>query len=411
MLGRCVSETLKKEIDTMAKLTVDKLQLKGKRVFVRVDFNVPLDDNLNITDDTRIRESLPTIQYIMKQGGRAILASHLGRPKGKVQENMRLRPAAKRLSELLGKEVKMAPDCIGPEVQKMVQQMRDGDVILLENLRFHLEEEKNDPEFAKQLASLADVYVNDAFGTAHRAHASTEGITHYIEKCAAGFLIEKELKYLGGALENPQRPFVAILGGAKVSDKIPVITNLLKIVDSLLVGGAMTYTFLKAQGYEVGKSKVEEEGIPEAKKILEQIGTTKAKVVFAVDCLIADKFDQSAHTRVVPVSAIPPDWQGIDIGPETFEKFAAVLKKAKTVVWNGPVGVFEIDKFAEGTRKIASLLAELDATTIIGGGDTAAAVLKFGLTDKMSHVSTGGGASLEFLEGRVLPGIAALSEV
>jgi phosphoglycerate kinase len=394
----------------MAKLTVDKVNLKGKRVFVRVDFNVPLDDNLNITDDTRIRESLPTIAYIIKYGGRLILASHLGRPKGQVNEKMRLRPAAQRLSQLLGKEVKMAPDCIGPEVEKMVQQMQDGDVLLLENLRFHLEEEKNNPQFAKQLAALADVYVNDAFGTAHRAHASTEGITHYISTCAAGFLIEKELKYLGGALENPQRPFVAILGGAKVSDKIPVIANLLKLVDSLLIGGAMTYTFLKAQGYEVGKSKVDEEGIPMAKDILAQIPTAKAKVLFTVDCLVADAFDQSANTRIVPVTAIPADWQGIDIGPQTFEQFAAELKKAKTVVWNGPVGVFEIDKFAEGTRKIASLLAELHATTIIGGGDTAAAVLKFGLTDKMSHVSTGGGASLEFLEGKELPGIAALSD-
>jgi phosphoglycerate kinase len=323
---------------------------------------------------------------------------------------MRLRPAAKRLGELLGKEVKMARDCVGPEIEKMVQKMRDGDVTLLENLRFHIEEEKNDPQFSKQLAALADLYVNDAFGTAHRAHASTEGITRYIDKCAAGFLIGKELKYLGGALENPKRPFVAILGGVKVSDKISVITNLLKIVDSLLIGGAMTYTFLKAQGYEVGKSKVDDEGIPKAKEILGQIQTAKAKVLFPEDCLVADKFDQSAETRVVPVTEIPSDWQGVDIGCAAFEKFAAELKKAKTVVWNGPVGVFEIDKFSEGTRKIATLLAELDATTIIGGGDTAAAVSKFGLTEKMSHVSTGGGASLEFLEGRELPGIAALSE-
>ncbi len=394
----------------MAKRTVTQLQLKGKRVFVRVDFNVPLDEQGRITDDSRIQASLPTIRYILDQGGRAILASHLGRPKGKIKESLRMRPVVKRLSELLGQEVKMAPDCIGPEVEKMVAALRDGEAVLLENLRFHEEETKNDEAFSKQLAALADLYVNDAFGTAHRAHASTVGITRFVSQSAAGFLIEKELKYLGEALESPARPLVAILGGAKVSTKIGVIKNLLKKVDALLIGGGMTYTFLKAKGLEIGKSLLKEETLEAAKEILQDVEKSPGVFQLPTDCLVADKFDPTASTRVVPVTEIPRDWQGVDIGPQTYEQFAGEIKRAKTVVWNGPVGVFEIDKFAECTKKIAQLLAGLDATTIIGGGDTAAAVNQYGLADKMTHVSTGGGASLEFLEGKELPGIAALSE-
>lgn len=394
----------------MVKRTVTQLQLKGKRVFVRVDFNVPLDEQGCITDDSRIQASLPSIRYILDQGGRAILASHLGRPKGKIKESLRLRPVAKRLSELLGQEVKMAPDCIGPEVEKMVAALRDGEAILLENLRFHEEETKNDEGFSKQLAALADLYVNDAFGTAHRAHASTVGITRFVSQSAAGFLIEKELKYLGEALASPARPLVAILGGAKVSTKIGVIKNLLKKVDALLIGGGMAYTFLKAKGLEIGKSLLKEETLEAAKAILQDVEISPGVFQLPTDCLVADKFDPTASIRVVPVTEIPREWQGVDIGPQTYEQFAGEIKRAKTVVWNGPVGVFEIDKFAEGTKKIAQLLAGLDATTIIGGGDTAAAVNQYGLANKMTHVSTGGGASLEFLEGKELPGIAALSE-
>lgn len=395
---------------TMGKQTVSQLQLKGKRVFVRVDFNVPLDEQSRITDDSRIRASLPTIRYILEKGGKAILASHLGRPKGEVKDSLRLRPVAKRLSELLGQEVKMAPDCIGAEVEKMVAALGDGEAILLENLRFHKEEEKNDEGFSRQLAALADLYVNDAFGTAHRAHASTVGITRFVSQSAAGFLIEKELKYLGEALESPARPLVAILGGAKVSTKIGVIKNLLNKVDSLLIGGGMTYTFLKAQGLEIGESLLEEETVKAAKDILQYVENAPVVFQLPIDCLVADKFDATANTHVVPVTEIPKGWLGVDIGPQTFKQFAEEIKKAKTVVWNGPVGVFEIDKFALGTKNVAQLLAGLDATTIIGGGDTAAAVNQYGLADRMTHVSTGGGASLEFLEGKELPGIAALSE-
>jgi phosphoglycerate kinase len=394
----------------MAKLTVAQLKLEGKRVFVRVDFNVPLDEQGRITDDSRIQASLPTIRYILDHGGRAILASHLGRPKGEIKDSLRLRPVAKRLSELLGKEVKMAPDCIGPDVEKMVAALKNGEAMLLENLRFHKEEEKNDEGFSRKLAALADLYVNDAFGTAHRAHASTVGITRFISQSAAGFLIGKELKYLGEALESPARPLVAILGGAKVSTKIGVIKNLLKKVDALLIGGAMTYTFLKAQGLEIGRSLMEEETLEAARDILKEVRNMSVVFQLPIDCLVADKFDATAATRMVSVNEIPKDWLGVDIGPKTYAQFASEIKKAKTVVWNGPVGVFEIDKFAEGTKKIARLLADLDATTIIGGGDTTAAVNQYGLADKMTHVSTGGGASLEFLEGKELPGIAALSE-
>jgi phosphoglycerate kinase len=394
----------------MAKLTVAQLKLEGKRVFVRVDFNVPLDEQGRITDDSRIQASLPTIRYILDHGGRAILASHLGRPKGEIKDSLRLRPVAKRLSELLGKEIKMAPDCIGPDVEKMVAALKNGEAMLLENLRFHKEEVKIDEGFSRKLAALADLYVNDAFGTAHRAHASTVGITRFISQSAAGFLIGKELKYLGEALESPARPLVAILGGAKVSTKIGVIKNLLKKVDALLIGGAMTYTFLKAQGLEIGRSLMEEETLEAARDILKEVRNMSVVFQLPIDCLVADKFDATAATRMVSVNEIPKDWLGVDIGPKTYAQFASEIKKAKTVVWNGPVGVFEIDKFAEGTKKIARLLADLDATTIIGGGDTTAAVNQYGLADKMTHVSTGGGASLEFLEGKELPGIAALSE-
>ena len=394
----------------MAKLTVDKLDVKGKRVFVRVDFNVPIEKGI-ITDDMRIRGALPTIKLLVERQAKVILASHLGRPKGGPSPEFSLAPAAKRLSELLGKPVTMAPDCIGPEVGKLVSGMKNGDVLMLENVRFHKGEEKNDPEFAKALASLADMYVDDAFGTAHRAHASTEGITHFLKgPFAAGFLIQKELKYLGDALDKPERPFLAILGGKKVADKIGVIRNLLKKVDSLIIGGGMAYTFYKAQGLEIGTSLFDQEAFETAKEILKESGGKPEKILLPVDCLVADKFDVSANTKVVAANAIPAGWQGVDIGPESIKIFIDKIKRAKTIVWNGPIGVFEIDRFAEGTRKIAEAMAQSDAVTVIGGGDSAAALEKFGLTGKMTHVSTGGGASLEFLEGIQLPGIAALTD-
>jgi phosphoglycerate kinase len=394
----------------MAKLTVDRLRVAGNRVFVRVDFNVPLNEKCEITDDTRIRESLPTIRYIIEHGGRAILASHLGRPKSGPQDDLRLNPCAKRLSELLGKPVAVAPDCIGPEVEAMIADMKDGDVLMLENVRFHKGEEKNDPELSKKMARLADMYVMDAFGSAHRAHCSTAGITDFLRPAAAGFLVQKELKYLGEALENPQRPLVAILGGAKVSTKIDVIRSLMAKVDSLLICGGMTYTFLKAKGLEIGKSIFEESTLETAKQILAEASKSRAKMILPVDTLVADKFEADAKTRVVSVEAIPADWQAVDIGPATIVLFHREIEKAKTIVWNGPPGVFEIDAFAKGTKEIAEALAKSSATTIIGGGDSAAAVAKFGLTSEMDHVSTGGGASLEFLEGKILPGIAALDE-
>jgi phosphoglycerate kinase len=397
----------------MAKKSLrDLSDLRGKRVFVRVDFNVPLDGE-TITDDTRIRESLPTIKYLIDQGAKVILASHLGRPKGKVVDSMRLAPAARRLSELLGKPVVMAPDCVGPEVEKLVAGLGEGDVLLLENLRFHPEEEKNDPEFAKKLAALADLFVQDAFGSVHRAHASTEGITHFLPVKVAGFLVEKELKYLGEALDNPQRPFVAILGGSKVSSKIAVISNLLQKVDALLLGGGMTYTFIKAQGGSIGSSLFEPETLDVAKKTLEDAKAGGKKLLLPVDnlaCQSTDKPDPAAPRQVFPANSIPDGWMGVDIGPKTIELYLAELAKAKTVVWNGPVGVFEIDEFAGGTRAIAEALASSSAITVIGGGDSAAAVKKFGLKDKMTHVSTGGGASLEYLEGKKLPGIEALDD-
>jgi len=398
----------------MKKLSIDKVDLKNKRVLVRVDFNVPLDEKLNITNDIRIVESLPTIKKIINSGGKAILMSHLGRPKGEKKPEFSLKPAAKRLSELLAKEVRLAPDCIGAETEKLVNEMKPGDVILLENLRFHKQEEKNDPDFAKQLAKLGDVYINDAFGSAHRAHASTEGVTKFIKTCAAGYLMQKELDYLGNALANPKRPYCAILGGAKISGKIDVINNLLDKVDALIVGGGMAFTFFKAQGKEIGKSLLEEEKLELAKEILQKVKSTKIKFLLPVDIVVADEFKNDSPAKVVSVDKIPADKMGLDIGPETIKLFSDELMKSKTIVWNGPMGVFEMDNFAKGTFKIAEALAEATssgAVTVIGGGDSAAAISKAGLEKKVSHVSTGGGASLEFLEGKVLPGVAALTDI
>ena len=397
----------------MNKLTIDKLSLKDKRVLVRVDFNVPLDEALNITNDIRIVSSLPTINKIISEGGKAILMSHLGRPKGKVNPKYSLMPAAVRLGELLKQNVKLAPDCIGEEVKKMVGEMNTGDVILLENVRFHEEEEKNDPGFARQLAELGDVYINDAFGSAHRAHASTEGVTKYITQCAAGYLMQKELDYLGSAISNPQRPYCAILGGAKISGKIDVIMNLMEKVDTMIIGGGMAYTFYKAQGKEIGKSLLEAEKIDLAKEVLDKVAKSKVNFLMPVDVVVADEFKNDSPSNVVSVNEIPADKMGLDIGPETIKLFSEEILKAKTIVWNGPMGVFEMDNFAKGTNAIANTLVEATqngSITIIGGGDSAAAISKAGLEDKVSHVSTGGGASLEFLEGKTLPGVAALSE-
>ncbi len=397
----------------MNKLSIDKLDLKNKRVLVRVDFNVPLDDNLKVTNDIRIVESLPTIKKIINSEGKAILMSHLGRPKGERKPEFSLKPAAEKLSELLGKDVKLAPDCIGSETEKIVNEMKSGDVILLENVRFHKQEEKNDPEFAKQLAKLGDVYINDAFGSAHRAHASTEGVTKFIKTCAAGYLMQKELEYLGKALAQPKRPYCAVLGGAKISGKIDVINNLLDKVDSLIIGGGMAFTFFKAQGKEIGKSLLEAEKLELAKELLEKVKSSKIKFLLPVDVVVAGEFKNDSPSEVVGIDKIPADKMGLDIGPETIKLFSDELMKSKTIVWNGPMGVFEMDNFAKGTFTIANILSEATekgAVTVIGGGDSAAAISKVGLEDKVSHVSTGGGASLEFLEGKVLPGVAALTD-
>ncbi len=398
----------------MKKLTIDEVQLKDKRVLVRVDFNVPLDENGNITNDMRIKASLPTIKKIIEEGGKAILMSHLGRPKGKPDPKLSLKPAAKRLSELLGKEVKFAADCLGEETKAIVNSLKPGDVLLLENLRFYEGETKNDPGFAKQLAEYGDVYINDAFGTAHRAHASTEGVTHFIDICAAGYLMKKELDYLGSALANPKRPYCAILGGAKISGKIDVINNLIDKVDVLLIGGGMAFTFFKAQGKEIGKSLLEEEKLELAKQLLDKIEKSDLKFLLPVDVVAANEFSNDSPFTVVSADNIPSDKMGLDIGPETVKLFKEELLKSKTIVWNGPMGVFEMDNFAKGTFEIAKALAEATengAVTVIGGGDSAAAVSKAGLEDKVSHVSTGGGASLEFLEGKTLPGVVALNDV
>lgn len=397
----------------MNKLSVDDVQLKGKRVLVRVDFNVPLDENFNITDDIRITSSLPTIKKIISEGSKAILMSHLGRPKGGPNPKYSLKPTAVRLSALLGKIVKLAPDCIGAETKAMVEEMKDGDVIVLENVRFHAEEEKNDPEFAKQLAGLGDIYINDAFGSAHRAHASTEGITKFVETSAAGYLMQKELDYLGGVIFNPGRPYCAILGGAKISGKIDVISSLLDKVDTLIIGGGMAFTFFKAQGKEIGKSLLEEDKIELAKEVLEKAENKGIKLLLPIDVVVAEEFKNESPATIVNVDKIPSDKMGLDIGPETINLFSEEIQISKTVVWNGPMGVFEMDNFARGTFAVAQALADATingAITVIGGGDSAAAIAKAGLADKVSHVSTGGGASLEFLEGKVLPGVAALTD-
>lgn len=390
----------------MNKKTVKDLDVQGKKVLVRVDFNVPLDDQQNITDDRRIVSALPTIRYLLNHGAAVILMSHLGRPKGQVQPEYSLGPVATRLSEMLAQPVRMVPDCVGPDVQAAVAAMNPGDVVLLENLRFHNEETKNEPEFARQLASLADLYVNDAFGTAHRAHASTEGVTHYLP-AAAGFLMEKELDFLGKAVEAPKHPFVAILGGAKISDKIGVIDNLLGKVDKLIIGGGMANTFLKAQGYAVADSLVEDDSLESARTLLKQ---GQNKLILPVDVVVADGFANDAQKQVVKIDAVPAGWRILDIGPDTVKLFSDLLTTAKTVVWNGPMGVFEFPEFARGTFALAHTLANIQAVTIIGGGDSAAAIEQAGLADRITHISTGGGASLEFLEGKTLPGVAALAD-
>ena len=392
----------------MNKKTVRDISLKGKKVLVRVDFNVPMDDNQNITDENRILGAMPTIRYLMDQGAKTILCSHLGRPKGEFSMKYSLAPVANRLGELLKTDVKMAKDVVGEDADRVVASLKDGEVALLENLRFHKEEEKNDEAFARKLASYADVYVNDAFGTAHRAHASTEGVAHFLP-AVSGFLIEKELQFMGKALDKPDRPFVAILGGAKVSDKLGVINNLLEKVDTLIIGGAMAYTFTVAKGGKVGNSRVEEDKLDYAREMMEKAKQKGVKLLLPVDTLIADKFDNDANTKVVPTGEIPEGWEGLDIGPKTAEQFAKEIKAAKTVIWNGPMGVFEMPNFAKGTQALAQAMADSSATTIIGGGDSAAAVIQMGFGDKISHISTGGGASLEFLEGLVLPGVAALN--
>lgn len=391
----------------MAIKRVDQLDLKGKRVFVRVDFNVPLDKENRVTDDTRIALSLPTLRYVIERGGKAILASHLGRPKGKKDPKYSLAPVCDRLSQLLGKKVSLAEDCIGEEVAKKIAEMKEGDVILLENLRFHGEEEKNDEAFSKALASLCDIYVNDAFGAAHRAHTSTEGMTRYVRDVAAGFLLMKEIESLSRALNNPEKPYVAILGGAKVSDKIGVIENLLSRVTTLLVGGAMAYTFLKAEGIEVGKSLVEEDQIAFSRDLL---GRARGKVKFLLpeDHLAAERMNAEAKTRIVRNGEIPSDWVCLDIGPATVAQFSEEIKTARTIVWNGPMGVFEMKPFSQGTFSIARAVAVSSAFSIVGGGDSVSAVNQAGVSEKISHISTGGGASLEFLEGKRLPGIEAL---
>ncbi len=391
------------------KKTIEDIEVAGKKVLVRCDFNVPLDENKNITDENRLIGALPTIKYLIDHKAKVILCSHLGRPKGEFNPKFSLAPVAKRLSELLGQEVKMADDVIGDSAKALASSLKDGEVMLLENVRFHKEEEKNDPEFAKALASLAEVYVNDAFGTAHRAHASTAGVADYLP-AVCGYLIKKEIEIMGKALSNPERPFVAILGGAKVSDKIGVIENLLDKVDYLIIGGGMAYTFLKAKGYEIGTSICEDEKIELATNIMEKAQQKGVELLLPVETVVAKEFSADSEPVVVPSDKIPADMMGMDIGPKTIELFSEVVKKAKTVIWNGPMGVFEFPKFAVGTKAIAKALAETDAVTIIGGGDSAAAVAQLGFADKMTHISTGGGASLEYLEGIELPGIAALND-
>ena len=391
----------------MSKKTVRDIDLKDKKVLVRCDFNVPMDENRNITDNRRIVAALPTIKYLLEQNCKIVLCSHLGRPKGEFKKEFSLEPVAKELSKLLGKEVIMAKDVIGEDAENKAKNLKNGEILLLENVRFHREETDNDPEFAKKLASFGEIFVNDAFGTAHRAHASTEGVTKYLP-AVSGFLIEKELKFLGEALENPERPFVAILGGSKVSDKIGVIENLLEKVDTLIIGGGMAYTFFKAQGYSVGESLCEEDKCDLALELMEKAKEKNVKFLLPIDNKVGKEFKPDTESKTVKSTEIPDGWEGLDIGEETIKLYKEELKNAKTIVWNGPLGVFEFDQFAIGTNEIAKALGDIDAIKIIGGGDSAAAVEKAGLAEKMTHISTGGGASLEFLEGKKLPGIEAL---
>ncbi len=390
------------------KKSVKDIDVKGKRVFVRVDFNVPMEDG-KVTDDTRIRAALPTIQYLVDEGAKVILSSHLGRPKGEVKEELRLTAAGERLAELLGKPVKKLDESVGENVKAVVAAMEDGDIVLLENVRFHAGEEKNDPALAKQFAELADVYVNDAFGAAHRAHATTAGIAEFLP-AVSGFLVQKELDVLGKALADPERPFTAIIGGAKVKDKIDVINHLLEKVDNLIIGGGLSYTFTKAQGHEVGTSLLEEDKIDLAKSFIKKAEDKGVNFYMPVDAVVADEFSKDANTKVVDIDKIPADYMGLDIGPKTAEIYADVIKNSKLIIWNGPMGVFEMDAFANGTKAVANAMAETEGYTVIGGGDSAAAVEKFGVAEKMSHVSTGGGASLEFMEGKELPGVVALND-
>lgn len=408
----------------MKKITIEDVDLRGKRVLMRVDFNVPQNEDGTVRDDLRIRAALKSINYARERDAKIILMSHLGRPKDankaeteeekakilKKNALLKMGPIADRLRELVGGNVKKLDALVGPEVEAAVAEMQPRDIIVLENTRFNKGETKNDPQLSEQLGKLADVYVNDAFGSAHRAHASTEGVTHYVAQSAAGYLLAKEVDYFGRVLENPERPLVAILGGAKVSDKIGVIDNLLNLVNTLIIGGGMAFTFLKAQGYEIGKSLLDEPGIPTAEAVIKKAAEKGVALLLQEDTVVADAFDANANSKVVGLDGIEPEWMGLDIGPKSIEKFCAAIKQAKMVVWNGPVGVFEMEKFAKGTRTLAEACATSSATTIIGGGDTAAAVTQFGLADKMSHVSTGGGASLEMLEGKVLPGVAALPD-
>jgi 3-phosphoglycerate kinase len=393
----------------MNKKSIEDIDVKGKKVIVRVDFNVPLDADKNITDDKRIVGALPTIKYLVNKGAKTILVSHLGRPKNGPEDKFSMKPTAVRLSQLLGKDVIMATDVIGNDAKTKAAALKDGEVLMLENVRFHKEEEKNDPAFAKELASLAEIFVNDAFGTAHRAHASTAGLADYLP-AVCGYLIQKELEFMGKALSNPSRPFVAILGGAKVSDKIAVIENLIDKVDSLIIGGGMAYTFLKAQGHSIGTSICEEDKLDLAKSLLEKAKSKNVKLLLPVDTLIAQEFKNDTEFKSITSDKIPDGWMGLDIGPETIRLFSETVKSAKTVIWNGPMGVFEFSNFASGTKEVARALAETDAISIVGGGDSAAAVEQLGFADKITHISTGGGASLEFLEGKELPGVAVLMD-
>jgi len=397
----------------MAKKTIEDINLDGKKVLIRCDFNVPLDEYQQITDDRRIKASLPTIKKAIAEGASIILCSHLGRPKGEFKPELSLAPVSLHLTELLGREVALTVDCIGDNVQKLKSELQPEQILLLENLRFHNEETKNVPDFAKQLAEGCDIFINDAFGTAHRAHASTEGVTHFIDECVAGYLIEKELKYLGEAVDNPEHPFMAILGGAKISGKIDVIKNLFDKVDTLIIGGGMIFTFYKAMGYEIGTSLLEEDRVEMAKELLEEAKQKNISLLLPEDVVIADDFNNDAQTNTVNVNEIPAGWMGLDIGPNTIKKFSTEISNAKTIVWNGPMGAFEMENFSAGTKCVADELAnvtEKGATTVVGGGDSSAAISKFGLDDSISHISTGGGASLEFLEGKKLPGIEALNE-